>query len=180
MIREGGHPTAIEQDPEESKEMSTQDVKDVELLLANAEQSSVKKDILESARNTLLSKLPNELQDRWKDADIPKLNEIVNAREQERFKSITGYHTSDVDLNVGNYVEPGEGSELHYATKLDKLYPKKAKYLYIIDGSEQDNINDDEYGWRTSYSKKKIIEKIPLTEENIKNLGIHFAELQYS
>lgn len=153
-----------------------------EIIEANDQEknSAEETDVQRSVRQTLLNTLPVELQEKWRDATIPKLLEIIKAREEYGYRNIKGYHTSDSELEVGDFIMPGSDGEIHYATSLDKLYPKKAKYLYIIDGSNNDPINDEEYGWRTSYAKRKIITKIPLDEETMERIGAQFAELEYS
>jgi len=139
-----------------------------------------KPEIVESVRKTLLRQLPNELQKRWKDADPQKIMEIIDARKETGFETLTGYHTSDIDLNVGEYIRPGSDKTIHYTTSADNLYSKKAKYLYLVEGSNNDIVNDENLGWRQSHAPLKILDKIELTEGSLEKKGASFADVEYS
>lgn len=134
----------------------------------------------ESVRQTLLKQLPTELQERWKNSSPQEIMEIIEARKEAGFATLTGYHTSNIDFNVGDYVHPGSDGTIHYSTSIGNLYGKKAKYLYTVEGSSNDLINDETLGWRQSHASMKIIDKIELTPENLNDLRADFAKVEYS
>ena len=138
--------------------------------------SSVEK----SVQITLLKQLPTELQERWKDSLIEKINKIIDARKESGFETLTGYHTYDIDLNVGDYIRPGSDGTIHCTTSPDTLYGKKAKYLYIVEGSTNDIINDKNLEWRQSHAQMKITNKIELTPDKAEELNTSFADIKYS
>lgn len=109
------------------------------------------------------------------------IKEIIEAREALGYQSFKGYHTSSVELNLGDFLEPGEGEEgVCYSKTLDFLYGNKsAKWLYVIEGSNTDNLFNDEYGWYKTKGKRplKIIAKIRLTPEVMQAIGGNFAAL---
>ena len=134
----------------------------------------------ESVRQTLLRQLPTELQKKWKNSTPREIMEIIEARKEAGFETLKGYHTSNIDLNVGEFVAPGPDKTVHYTTSLDNLYGKKAKYLYIVEGSNNDLANDPGLGWRQSRAGMKILEKIKLTPDALEKLEASFAEVEYS
>ncbi|MDP1709458.1 MAG: hypothetical protein Q8L21_01040, partial [Candidatus Komeilibacteria bacterium] len=59
-------------------------------------------------------------------------------------------------------------------------YGRKAKFLYIVEGTSSDLINDPGLDWRQSRGGMKIMEKIRLTPEALEKLEADFAEVEYS
>ncbi len=131
-------------------------------------------------RLSLLKQLPRELQDRWKNGDLDLIQEVINERNELGLETIIGYHCSNQDLRIGDFIKPGGDGMVHYATSLKKLYGKRGKFLYILEGNNQDRDSDTSLNWKTSFSSMKIIDKIPLTHEKVDELGAGFAECAYS
>ncbi len=151
-----------------------------EIMREHSEDFGTEKSVEESVRQTLLRQLPTELRSKWQNASPREIMEVVEARREAGFETLTGYHTSSIDLNVGEYISPGSDGTVHYTTYLDNLYGKKAKYLYIVEGSSSDLVNDPGLGWRQSRAGMKILEKIELTPENLEKLEADFAKVEYS
>lgn len=143
-------------------------------------ESAVRSEVLESVKQTLLKQLPSELQEHWKDASIKQISEVLDARKEEGYEAFRGYHTSDIDLNVGDFLRPGSDGTIHYTASPDTLYGKKAKYLYTVEGSNTDQVNDEALGWHQSHAPLKIIAKIDLTQDTPETIGASFADVEYS
>jgi hypothetical protein len=121
--------------------------------------------------------LPAEILERaaaenW---DLAKINDIIEKRKEKGYETIKGFHTSDIEIN---------GQELNgdvfYTTNLSNLYGKKAKWLYIIDGANDDQIVDEQLGWRrTNGHPRKILAKIRLNDKVAEKLGASFADVEY-
>jgi len=137
-------------------------------------------DVEESVKRTLLKQLPTELQERWKGASTQQINEILEARKEKGYETVKGYHTSDIDMNVGDHIRPGGDGTVHYTTSPETLYGKKAKYLYIVEGSSNDIINDKNLGWRQSHAAMKILDKTDITRGIPDEMETSFANVEYS
>jgi len=143
----------------------------------------------EEIRESLLEFLPVELQEKWEDAPTQKIREIVERRRELGYKvPVTGYHVGSMDLPVGGELVPGphEQGKVFYSTDIKNLYGRQAGkmakdglYLYIIQGTENDEDIDEDIGWRTTKGRVKIIDKIPLNDETMDNLGAGFARVEY-
>ncbi len=146
-------------------------------------------DDAEEIRESLLEFLPHDLQLKWADASTQKIREIVEKRRELGYEApITGYHVSQLDLPIGGDLVPGkhEQGRVFYTTQIDNLYGRKAGamakgglYLYIIQGTPQDKDINKNIGWRTTCGKVKIIDKIPLNADIMKDMGADFADVAY-
>lgn len=136
----------------------------------------------EEKRERLFSSLPAELQERWQDASLEELERVVETRTALGYETIRGYHVSNADLPVGSYLVPGRTAEgnLFYSEGLENLYGKHGGgFIYVIEGGPDNLVIDDELRWRVLHGKAKIVEKIPITKENMEKLGAKFAVCEY-
>lgn len=133
----------------------------------------------DKVKSFLLSQLPQELQKRWREHSLEEIQEVVNERKEFGIETVIGYHCSDADLPVGSFIKPGSDNMVHYATDLKKLYGKRGKFLYILEGSNLDRDNDTNLGWKTSFSSMKIVDKISLTHKKSEEIGAGFAKCEY-
>src|ERR1043165_9032745 len=133
-------------------------------------------------RERLLSRLPVELQERWEDASLEDIENVINKREGLGYKKRTGFHVSPVDLPIGSDLKPSALSEgkVFYTDNVQHLYGKHAGgILYIIEGTEVDELVDEKLGWYRTRGTAKIVDKIKITPETMESLGARFAEVEY-
>lgn len=106
------------------------------------------------------------------------LNEIIEARKKMNLISFKGFHTSDIELNPGDILKTSEAEAgVCYSDNLDNLYGNKSvKWLYVIEGSNTDELYNDELGWYKTKGGRslQIISKIRLNEEVLKVIGGRF------
>ncbi|MDD5290144.1 MAG: hypothetical protein PHT40_03035 [Patescibacteria group bacterium] len=144
-------------------------------------QIDKKAGLTKTFKEALLNQLPEEVRKKWEKSSVGKIEEIIRERQETGFERvINGYHCSDKNFEVGDFILPGDDNCVHYATNTKKLYGKKAKFLYILEGSGLDTDSDSGLGWKTSFAKMKIIGKVPLTHEKVDELDLDFAECDYS
>jgi hypothetical protein len=124
--------------------------------------------INEMHRRALLEQLPAELQERWEDAPVPKLEQIVETREKGGFKKIYGIHISPNEIQ-GSFINPDTEGKSHYTTNPLNLYKDKVgKWMYIVEGTVSDEWTDVNLGWKNSKSTLRIVERIPMDDEAAK------------
>jgi hypothetical protein len=130
-------------------------------------------------KETLLLELPFELREKLQDKTIQEIQNVIKEREKLGFKTVIGYHCSNLDLGKDEFVEPGPDHVVHYATDITQLYGLKARFLYFIEGSNQDKNEDPNLGWKTSHSKLRVIDRIKLTDDIAEDIGAGFAKCEY-
>ena len=136
----------------------------------------------EEKKERLLSRLPIELQERWEEASLEEIENIIQKREGLGYKKRTGFHVSPVDLPIGSDLKPSAISEgkVFYTDNIEHLYGKHAGgILYIIEGTEVDELVDKRLGWYRTRGTAKIVDKIKITPETMESLGAGFAQVEY-
>jgi len=130
-------------------------------------------------KERLLALLPNELRNLWKTSSIEELEKVIIEREKGGFKKRTGYHVSKTELPLGASL--GSGGGVFYADDLHNLYGRTGGdgYLYIVEGTANDEIVDEQIGWYRSRGAMKVIDRIKLNPEAIEALGVSFARVEY-
>jgi len=136
-----------------------------------------KDEINDDLKEVLLKQLPVELRSRWEEASVDQIQGVINERKDLGFETIIGYHCTNDDLEKNDFLLPGDDNKVHYATDIKNLYGKKGKFLYILEGSSNDLDSDSGLGWKTSFARMKIIDKIPLTHEKVEEMGAEFANV---
>lgn len=156
-------------------------------LIEDKERAERVEELVEK-REELLSRLPTELQDRWQDAPIGDILNVIKKRESLGYKRVIGYHVSSVKLEVGDVLRPDSSGNVFYSTDLSNLYGRPAgenteTCIYIVEGTANDEVVDEELGWYTSRAKgdssPRVVDKIKMTPNNLKMLGAGFAKCEY-
>ncbi len=179
-----------EDDEKERIELLNQLPDDISEIL-EINRSSIKE--IKKVRD-MLEELPYSLRKRWlekflesKDIEdvrteevISDLSNLLEKRSKEGYKVIKGYHVTKVDLPVGSYIIPGKDGVIYYSEDITNLYGRYGGgWLYIVEGRSNDDVVDEELGWRATGKKMKIIGKIPLNKETQKKMGWNFAKCEY-
>lgn len=131
-------------------------------------------------KEELLTLLPKQLRDRWENSSIKEIEGVIKKRKEMGYEKIIGYHVSNKDLKTGSLLKPDINGEVFYSDNLKNLYGKYGGgYIYIIEGTADDTVIDENLGWKTIKGKMQIIDKIKITPENMENLGATFAKCEY-
>lgn len=134
--------------------------------------------------------LPRELQEVWerrwaKEQAMPEkiladLDNIIKTREKEGHKKIMGYHVSLRNLSVGAHILPDRFGKVYYSEDINSLYGRYGGgWLYLVEGTADDEVIDESLGWRSTKGKMKIVDKVLLNEESQKKWGWKFAKCEY-
>ena len=134
--------------------------------------------------------LPSDLKTFWEDRWVREkakpeiifsdLEEINKHRSKEGFEKVAGYHVSNKNLKEGSYLYPDQNGEIFYGENIKNLYGKYAQgWIYAVEGTSEDKVINEDFGWRTTKGKLMIVGKVPLNEDTQKQLGWNFAECEY-
>ncbi len=81
----------------------------------------------------LLQLLPEEIKERSvrEKFSLEHIKKIVEFREKEGFKMVTGFHVSPRDLQVGDFITSGQDGNVCFSTSIKQLYLGKGSgYIY--------------------------------------------------
>ncbi len=107
------------------------------------------------------------------------IQEIINFRRENGMITSKGFHVSNIELAVGQFLEPGIDQAVCYSDNIKNLYGEKSgKWLYIIDGANNDTTINEELGWKKTRRRIKILSKIRLNDEIVRSLDADFARLR--
>ncbi|MEK7548933.1 MAG: hypothetical protein AAB496_00345 [Patescibacteria group bacterium] len=138
--------------------------------------------IEKAKKEKLLLSLPHELKERWENASLKDIEKVVEKRSTLGYESIRGYHVSKIDLPIDSYLIPSPEAEgkLFYSQDIKNLYGRPGGgFIYVIEGGPDNLMIDENFGWKIYKGKAKIVDKIPITSENIEKLGAKFAKCEY-
>jgi len=138
------------------------------------------KSYYERRKEWLLGLLPEELHDRWDSAPLEELEKVIELRRENGYEKVLGYHVSNKDLNVGDYLRPDQSGEVFYSNDISNLYGRYAGgFLYVLEGTTSDQELNKDLGWFTTKGKVKIVDKIKITPEFMEESGARFAPVEY-